>query len=477
MQYRDRLFYQYALMNLAVLQADFGCYKEAVAAMLETVSTARENRDMTCLNFALNWLFHFGRAHPNLVHELESNSLLGAGKESLAFLRVKAKESGMWALWSSVLLSEAKLGFTCGDSIATSLEYMVRSSHVIIEHNMASMFGTQLSLYAALWSRLGLNHLSVMTCEMFLRCHARNSLFDDELKLTCKLAFMLAERGRYDEALQALDGLQGNSLRSWKPSQYWYKCRGIIRLKKDLCHNNLDGAHELLSQLLQSNTDDIDPEMVFSIDSLHIDYLTRRRDLPAAFAKVEQLITRFRNQNRDIALRVKLLVTKASLLSKCGRPQRGFSTALRAANMAWQSRLITQLWEAMGCVTNILVSLGEFSAALQILDNVIPRALECELPELAAKLYSTLADANMGMAGSMSPKSSRRGEFMTRALTAVQSCFDHASSLEDINQQSEMMAKKAMIMKLSGEKQLALDYAGAYVNLRKQAESLSIETA
>ncbi|KPA35177.1 anaphase-promoting complex subunit 5, partial [Fusarium langsethiae] len=80
MQNRDRLFYQYALMNLAVLQADFGCHKEAVAAMLETVSTARENRDMTCLNFALNWLFHFGRAHPDLVQNLESSSMLGTGK-------------------------------------------------------------------------------------------------------------------------------------------------------------------------------------------------------------------------------------------------------------------------------------------------------------------------------------------------------------------------------------------------------------
>ena len=66
MQNRDRLFYQYALMNLAVLQADFGCLDEAVAAMLETVSTARENKDLACLNFALNWLYHFGKAHPNI---------------------------------------------------------------------------------------------------------------------------------------------------------------------------------------------------------------------------------------------------------------------------------------------------------------------------------------------------------------------------------------------------------------------------
>jgi anaphase-promoting complex subunit 5 len=38
-----------------------------------------------------------------------------------------------------------------------------------------------------------------------------------------------------------------------------------------------------------------------------------------------------------------------------------------------------------------------------------------------------------------------------------------------------MMAKKAMIMKLTGDMVLAADYAAAYVSLRKTAESLSLD--
>lgn len=479
MQYRDRLFYQYALMNLAVLQADFGCHKEAVAAMLETVSTARENRDMTCLNFALNWLFHFGRAHPDLVKDLESNSLLGTGKESLAFLRVKAKETGMGALWSSVLLSEAKLGLINGDSVATAVESMVRSSHLIVTKNMKNMFGAQLSMYAALWSRLGLAHLSSMTCEMFMRCHTQYSVFDDELKLTCRLGLGLAERGKYDDGLRKLEELEGNSLRSWKPRQYVLKYKGIIKLKRDLHHNNLDGAEEILDQLLQSKADDLEPDMTFSVDALHISYLTRRGDLQAAFKKVDELITAVKDENRDVAILVKLLLLKVSLLDKAGRTQRGFSTAMRAANLAWRARLIPQLWEAIGAVANILVSLGEVEAATDMLNAALPRSLECESPELTAKLYAYLADANMGLAGQADAKGnkSKRGEYMSRALAAVQRSFDHWSSVEDIRQQCEMMAKKAMIMKLTGEKTLAADYAAAYVALRKNAEALSLGSA
>ncbi|EJP63342.1 anaphase-promoting complex protein [Beauveria bassiana ARSEF 2860] len=477
MQYRDRLFYQYALMNLAVLQADFGCHRDAVTTMLETVTTARENKDMICLNFALNWLFHFGRAHPKLVRELESNSLLGTGKESLAYLRVKAKESGMGALWSSVLLSEAKLGLINGESVATSVEYVVRSSHLIVTRNMKNMFGAQLSLYAALWSRLGLTHLSTATCEIFLRCHSQHSVFDDELKMICRLGLIQAERGKYDDGLKQLEGLDSNSLRSWKPSQYWHKYRGIIKLVKDLHHNNLVGAQKLLDQLLQSKADDLEPDMTFMVESLHIDYLTRKGDLQAAFEKVNAMIAVIKDESKDIAILVKLLLLKVALLDKCDRTQRGFSTAVRAANLAWRARLVPLLWESTGALANILVSLGEFEAAIEMLNAALPRSLECETPALTARLYSYLADANMGMAGRMEAKSSKRGEYMTRALAAVQRSFDHWSSVEDINQQCETMAKRAMIMKLTGEMTLAADYAAAYVALRKHAEALSLGSA
>ncbi|KAI9163514.1 anaphase-promoting complex protein [Paramyrothecium foliicola] len=471
---RDRLFYQYALMNLAVLQADFGCYKDAVAAMLETVSTARENRDMTCLNFALNWLFHFGRSHPKLVQELESNSMLGTGKESLAFLRVKAKETGMWTLWSSVLLSEAKAGLVKGDSMAASLAQLVRSSQVILEKNMRNMFGSQLALSSALWDRLGLSHVSTITSVVFQRCHARHSIFDDELKFTCRLALAQAERGRYEEAFQTLEILDENSLRSWKPRQYWHKYRSIIRLRKDLHHNNIDGAEQLLSQLLQSKMDDLEPELAFQVDLLHIDCMSRRGDLQEAYTKTEALLNQACEENKDVAVTVKLLLVKISILNQCGRPQRGFSIAMRAASLCWRARLVSLLWQAIGSLANILVSLGEFEAAAGMLIASLPRAMECENAALTGQLYSHLADANMGLAGIAVSQSSRRMEYLTSALAAVEKAFSSFSAVEDMERQCELMAKKATIMKLSGESTLAADYAAAYVALRRNAETLSM---
>ncbi|KAI0204259.1 anaphase-promoting complex subunit 5-domain-containing protein [Astrocystis sublimbata] len=474
MQNRDRSFYQYALMNLAVLQADFGCHKEAISAMLETVSTARENRDMTCLNFSLNWLFHFGRAHPEVTRDIESKSQLGTGKESLAFLRNRAKETGTWPLWSSALMSEAKMCLSHGESIATALEHLVRSSQILVERNMKNMVGSQLSINIALWDRLGVAYLSATTCEVFLQCYARHSIFDDALKITSRQASMLALRGRYDEALEKLERLDPDSLRAWKTSQYWHKFRGLIKVRRDLHHNNLDGAELLLSQLLQSKSEDLEPDLAFVIDTLHIECLTRRGNFEDAFAKVEDMIADLRESNKDVALQVRLLLLKAEVLDRCGRPQRAFTIVVRAANVAWRARLIPYLWPAIGAIANVLSSLGEFESAALLLDAVLPRSLECENSAMTAKLYSHLGDAHVGMAGKMPPKSHKRREYLMKGVEAIEKAFNHYSSVEDTNKQCEMMAKKATIMKVAGDDVLANDYAAAYLALRESAAQLKI---
>ncbi|KAI5301793.1 anaphase promoting complex subunit 5 [Ascosphaera pollenicola] len=109
MQKRDRSFYQYALLNLAILQAEFNCHSEAVSAIQETISTARELHDMDCLNFAMSWLYHFSKTFPDDVQEVRETGMLGSEKENIAFLHAKARESESWSLLATSYLSEGKL--------------------------------------------------------------------------------------------------------------------------------------------------------------------------------------------------------------------------------------------------------------------------------------------------------------------------------------------------------------------------------
>ncbi|GAB1312023.1 APC5 protein [Madurella fahalii] len=497
MQNRDRLFYQYALMNLAIVQSDFGCHKEALSTMLEAVSIARENRDTVCLNFTLNWFFHFGKGHPDLVRELEDNSMLGSGKESLSFLRAKAKETGMWTLWSSSLQAEAKFGMANGESVSTALEHLVRSSQIIVERNLKSMMGTQLSLGITLWDRLGLASMSTMACEVFLRCHKLNSVFDDELKITCRLAGLLAGTGKYDEALAKLDNIDGNALRSAKSNQYWHLYRGLFKLRRNLHHNNLEAAEALLSQLLQSGPEDIDRDMLFVIDTLHIECLTRRVDLAAAYGKIEDIMAPLRGDHRDLALRIRLLLAKVHLFDRAGRPEKGFSIAVRAAGMAWRARLAPLLWQAVGALARILAALGEFAAAADLLVAVLPRCLESDTAFAAATLYNLLADAWVGLVGEMgeggrgaaaatsaasaSASASaatsaagdgdggelarERGRMLARAHGALDAAFKCFSAVEDVDKRCEVMAKKAALYRAEGDHVRAEECADAYLGV------------
>jgi anaphase-promoting complex subunit 5 len=461
-------------MNLAVLQADFGCLDEAVAAMLETVSTARENGDMSCLNTALNWLYHFGKAHPKVIREIESTNMTGVDRGNLAYLRMMAKETGMWELWGSTLLSEAKLGMSNGESVAVAFENTVKSSHLIIEKNMKTMMGHQMAMVSHMWARSGVTRLGRQYCEIFLNCHSRYAFFDDTLRHTCRVAHLLTEKGRYDEAMERLEGLDANSLRSWKSNQYLLKYRGILRLKRDLHRNNLDGADQLLAQLLQSNGDDADPDLNFEISVLHIEYLVRRTDFSAALGKIEKLAAEMKEDGADISLRVKLLTMKALIQDKCGRPQKGFSVAVRAASIAWRARLLPGLWGAMGAIANILTSLSEFHASSRILVAIIPRALECEQCSLSAQLYSFLVDAYMGIAGEAKAGSLERREYMIKCLEFIDRSFNEYSALEDTRGKCEMMAKKATIMKVLGDRVQANDSADVYLELKREAAALAM---
>lgn len=127
-----RVYYQYALLHLSVLHADFDCWQESVDAMDECIATgelgifapppghsadyvaARENQDSTCLNFALSWLLYLRRASPtNIATSFGAvGGLVGGGGgelDEIAFLKAKARETKNWSLLSSTLLEEAKL--------------------------------------------------------------------------------------------------------------------------------------------------------------------------------------------------------------------------------------------------------------------------------------------------------------------------------------------------------------------------------
>jgi anaphase-promoting complex subunit 5 len=121
----------------------------------------------------------------------------------------------------------------------------------------------------------------------------------------------------------------------------------------------------------------------------------------------------------------------------------------------------------------VLISLREFEAAVELVESIMPQILESEDFALIARAYSLLVDANMGIAGELWSTMGRestpvRKEYVNRAIGYIDSAYDSYEEIEDLLGQTEMMAKKATVMHLTGDPVLANDYAAKYLDLRRR---------
>ncbi|KAL4997598.1 anaphase-promoting complex subunit Apc5 [Aspergillus recurvatus] len=473
MHSRDKGTYQYALLNLAILQADFGCYGEAVSAMQEAVSIARESHDMNCLNFCMSWLYHFGKAFPELITDVGNTGMLGNEKEGLSFLKAKAKETEMWGLLSTTLLSEAKLELQNGESLASSIENIVRASHLNVTKNLLNSIGPQLLLETALYARIGITHLAWLSTETFRHCYRNSAPFEDHLKSTFRSCQLLAQQGRYSEASAQMTEMSPERFQSLKMGQYWAFFSGALQLRRKIYNDDRESASHLLSQLQAIDLPDSD--LSFLLSFLTVEHLIRQANYAQAVELIEKTAQSIHQDNFDIQPQVKLLCLKARIFEKMGQPQRGFSLAMRAASIAYRSRLLPGLWEAIVALGGVLLSLKEFDAVAKMVESIMPQVLETSDCDLAASAYSLLVDANIGIAGRLWSEGKNNGpakkEYMNRALGYLDSAYDQYEEIEDIRGQCEMMAKKSMVMHLNGDSVLANDYAAKYLDLRKQRAS------
>ncbi|KAF2477277.1 anaphase-promoting complex protein [Lindgomyces ingoldianus] len=460
MQTREKVHYQYALLHMAILQADFGCFGEAIAAINETIATARENQDMTCLNFSLSWLNHMSKAYPRQMKGAGYMGMLGSERDGLIFLKAKARETKMHNLLSATLLNEAKLSLSTGESIPRALEYMYQASHLNIRENVNNNGGSML-LHSTLYSRLGLTHLSSVYCELLLHCYRQTSPIDEKIRAICRCAFAAVQTGCYDEGLDLLENIDSSDHRSLKFHQYIYHCTGIINLKRAIRRTDWTACEHLLSSLKPDSS--TDPELSFLLCESRIDYLISRGLYSEAFNAIEDQASSLKEENADILQRTAMLLAKGVLFCKVGKPERGFSVALRAASVAFKARLMPSLWMAVGVLCCILNALGEYEGSGKLLHAVIPQALENADKALIASLYSSLGDSFIGLAGLDDPTSSNGARSLAAKVSRAELFIDRAREcykrVEDTNGECEQLMKKALLAKLRGDETLAEEWA------------------
>jgi anaphase-promoting complex subunit 5 len=160
---------------------------------------------------------------------------------------------------------------------------------------------------------------------------------------------------------------------------------------------------------------------------------------------------------------------KGDLFRKVGRPERGFSAAIRVASVSYKAKLMPSLWAAIGLLANILNDLGQSTSARRLLESVIPQAIEGTDSYLLGILYSHLGDAYMGLADP-SPKvnaetsvPSNPNRWTARHVAKAELYTDRARECYKktgyLAGECEQLMKKAVIAKLRGDEKLAEEWA------------------
>ena len=476
MQSRDRVFYQYALLNLAILQADFGCHSEAIPAMQEAIATARENKDTTCLNYCMSWLYYFGRAFPSEMKSIRESGILGSETEGLAFLKSRAKDAEMWTLLSTSLLAEAKLGLQHGDSLASVFENITKANHINVTKATLNITGPTLLMRAATFSRVGLTHLAWACGETFLECYNRDAPIEDTLKCICRMASLLVSQGRYTEANDMMASVPPHTLRVLKFNNYHLFYSSLLQLRRLIHRSDLSAASQIATQLKGQGPPDAD--LGSNLSFLHIELLLKRSELTTALQQIESIADKTSiNGSTDISYLTHLLNLKARVLIASSHPLKSFSIIIRSAQLAYRARILPSLYESLILLTHVLIALREFQAASQLLTSIIPQVLETQDANLAADAYSTLADAYMGLAGCEDVNLSRRKEYVNKAMEYLESAQTSYRHVEDLDGQLDVLNKKATIMQWRGDLVLANDTASQYLSVKKEYEKSRVGAA
>ena len=113
--------------------------------------------------------------------------------------------------------------------------------------------------------------------------------------------------------------------------------------------------------------------MSFVQHDTYINYLISTCQFALAYETISSLAQSLKEDNADVHQRVSVLLMQADVWRKVGKPERGFSVALRAASVSFRARLGSTLWCAVGHLGAILNSLGEYREARRLVEGVLPQ--------------------------------------------------------------------------------------------------------
>ncbi|KAL1926716.1 hypothetical protein VTP01DRAFT_5611 [Rhizomucor pusillus] len=240
---RDIPIYQYALLNLGIMEVKFGHASQALAVFEEALSMARDHQDPECLNEILSWVRYIQGIESSQVerYPLYTVNENTAANTNVIFLEIMSK------------LAFARELLRRGDSpeeIFEQIQYKPQQSVVDDDEFVCK---SKLLLKSFLWKYYGELSLSKMYLDAALDINV--STFDDAEKTCILAAEMHADTGEFEKAFSLLDRLAERYPDQCEMSLAWKYT--VCRLRHRLAQSNDYSVPETKSRLEVSTESDV----------------------------------------------------------------------------------------------------------------------------------------------------------------------------------------------------------------------------
>lgn len=379
MNSKGRTHYQYALFTLGTLQAEFGFHAEAIRAIEEAITVARENRDNNCLNYILSWLHSFLRCHPDcpVPESLSSQDQISQ------FLRSKSNQTS-YALYSLSFQSEVEQIMAVDGSLTNAFEAITKSTYINAAANSTFAGGNIALVASSVWSRCGNSALANMCLDMYSQFPERqlNALL--KIEIGVRKAKLLFQQGQIRDCFRLLGALKKTAHGSQWHQQIWYPKYLLLHLAHKLNEMRLEEARFILEKLACVTV--TDTEVLRDTTYLKFMYQIKMGNTSAAMQAIwAEMELQADAAATDIVYQVKLMLLYAKLVVQTDRPVRAVSLAMKIIKQAEEGAVAEHAYEGVVLLAQISNEKEEPSDAVSLIDAVMPRVCNPMLPAFASQ--------------------------------------------------------------------------------------------
>lgn len=352
--YSNNPKYQYALVNLALVQNE-------ELALDEAIHVARENKDFGCLNYIL-------------AYKNEN--------------RFKSKETS-YSLYSLAYLDQVKHD-TNMHSLTLAFESLWKSFFINAASNTDN-FNTNLTA-STLWTRLGISSLANLSLDI-IEPTKRDSLIENEVKL--RRAKLLYLEGNLEKCFDILYELRDDPNIPYR-EQWWPKVL-LIYLREKINAEKLKEVKLLILRIerLLENLEKEgkkDENDIKELEYLQLLYEQKIGNTSKVMQRIWQLLEQ---EQEDALFQVRLMTFYARLLTHSGHSQRATSIVLKIIKLSQINGFFFYMYVGVVMFAQISYVQKDYEGAISLIDGVMPRVYETNNALLIGRAYRILADSTV----------------------------------------------------------------------------------